>query len=217
MTRGRPVGFRRGGPHGRRADRSAAPRRPSAGRDGRPGARRLPDPRLRGAADHPRRAVSRRRRPALLRAAGDPRRHRLYARAARSRPTTWRSSASSTCRGAASARRRCAPCTRRPAPRRFRCRDAAARLVAERRAEGPGARDAGRQLLRGFARWRAHAGARRPRGDGRDDAGRERLHRDVEAGQIARSAGPAGEPEGTGPRAGGFRDPGRLPRSRRRW
>ena len=40
----------------------------AARRDGDPGARRLPDPRVRGAADHARHAVSRGRRPALLRA-----------------------------------------------------------------------------------------------------------------------------------------------------
>ena len=49
-------------------------------RDRRPGARRLPDPRLRGAADPDRPPLPRGRRPALLRTAGDPRRHRLYAR-----------------------------------------------------------------------------------------------------------------------------------------
>ena len=76
----------------------------------------LPDARLRGAADHPRHAVPRGRRAAVLRTPGDPRRHRLYAHAWCSRPTTWRSSASSTCRGAAWARWRCAPCTRRRGP-----------------------------------------------------------------------------------------------------
>ena len=49
----------------------------------------------------------------------------------------------------------------------------------------------------------------------RDHAGRKRLYRDVAAGQIRRSAGPAGEPEGAGARAGGVRDAGGVPRSRR--
>ena len=61
-------------------DRGAAPRRRQPGGDGGAGARRLPDPGVRGAADHYRRAVSRRRRAALLRARRNPRRHRLYAR-----------------------------------------------------------------------------------------------------------------------------------------
>ena len=53
-----------------------------AGRNGGAGARRLPDPRLRGAADHARPALPRHRRPAVLRARRNPRRHRLYARPA---------------------------------------------------------------------------------------------------------------------------------------
>ena len=60
-----------------------------------------------------------------------------------------------------------------------------------------------------------HAGDRRPRRHRRHHARRERLHRDVEAGQIRRGARPAGKPEGTGARAGRLRDAGRLPRSRR--
>ena len=40
--------------------------------DGDPGARRLPDPRIRGAADHPGCALSRDRRAAVLRTPGDP-------------------------------------------------------------------------------------------------------------------------------------------------
>ena len=53
----------------------------------------------------------------------------------------------------------------------------------EGQGEGSGARPAAR--LRALAR---DAGARRPCGDARHHAGRERLHRDVAAGQIARSA-----------------------------
>ncbi len=148
-----------------------------AGRDGGAGARRLPDPRLRGAADHHRHPLSRRRRPALLRARRDPRRHRLYARAWCSRPTTWRSSASSTCRAAASARSRCARCTRRRAANAMPLTAAAAKLIAERRAEGQGEGGAGRAAARV-----PRAGARCWTRDGhvvdrRHAAGRERLHR----------------------------------------
>ena len=49
---------------------------------------------------------------------------------------------------------------------------------------------------------------------GADRAGRIRLHRDVAERQVDRGAGPAGEPEGTDPRAGGVRQPGRVPRAR---
>ena len=53
---------------------------------------------------------------AVLRTPGNPRRHRLHARHWLSRRMIWRSSASSTSRGAASARWRCAPCMRLRAP-----------------------------------------------------------------------------------------------------
>ena len=53
---------------------------------------------------------------------------------------------------------------------------------------------------------------RRTCGDGRDAAGRERLHGHVAAGQIARGTGTAREPEGTGSRAGRFRNAGGFPR-----
>ena len=53
---------------------------------------------------------------AVLRASGDPRRHRLHARWWCNQPTIWRSSASSTSRVAASARWHCARCTRRHGP-----------------------------------------------------------------------------------------------------
>ena len=78
--RHRTVGLRRGSPHGRRQDRGTAARRPSPGRDGRPGPCRFPDARVRGTADHRRCAVSRGGWPALLRTRRNPRRHRLYAR-----------------------------------------------------------------------------------------------------------------------------------------
>ena len=67
-----------------------------------PGARLLPDARLRGTLHHAGHALSRHRRPALLRARRDPRRPRLSARRL-ARTTTSPSSASSTCPSAASA------------------------------------------------------------------------------------------------------------------
>ena len=55
-------------------DRSEALRRDghALARNRHPGARRLPDPRLRGADDHPRPALPGGGRPAVLRAAGNP-------------------------------------------------------------------------------------------------------------------------------------------------
>ena len=89
--------------------------------------------------------------------------------------------------------------------------DAAAKLIANGALKGR-VKEQLDALLRGFVRWRAHAGEGRPCRDGRHAARRERLHRDVAAGQVAGGAGAAGEPEGAGPRAGGLRDAGRLPR-----
>ncbi len=70
-----------------------------------------------------------------------------------------------------------------------------------------GARAAGR--LRALAR---DAGPRGPRADGGRAAGRERLRGDVAAGQVAGSAGPAGEPQGADAGAERVRDAVRLPR-----
>ena len=69
----------------RRGDRAAPARRrhrppASARRDRHPGARLVPDARVRGPLRHARPALSRDRRPALLRAPGNPRRARLSAR-----------------------------------------------------------------------------------------------------------------------------------------
>ena len=74
-----------------------------ARRDRDPGARLVPDARIRRALHHARPALSRHRRPALLRARRNPRRARLSARASIRRPTISPSSASSMCRSAASA------------------------------------------------------------------------------------------------------------------
>ena len=193
---GRAVGFRRGGAHGRRARRGAAPRRPRACRDGGAGARRLPDPRLRGAADHARPAVPRGRRSALLRAPGNPRRHRVYARAGvavrrsgvrahRQRAAPWR-------------RRGGAADAARDGARRWR---AAGRGSGEAdchgRAEGPRS-GSDRHAAARFRPLARAAGKRRPCHHAGDAAGRERLYGNVAAGQVAGGAGAAGEPEGAG-------------------
>ena len=97
------LGQRGGGPRRRRGDRAAPAQGPHAERDRDPGARLVPDARLRGPLRHARPQLPRHRRPALLRAPGNPRRARLFPRRSRSPPTTSPSSASSTCRSAASA------------------------------------------------------------------------------------------------------------------
>ena len=116
----RAVGRRGRGALGRRRDRErAAPRHPPV-RDRDPGPRRLPDARVRGTLHHHRHSLSGHRRPALLRAPGNPRRAGLSAPDRTSPTTTWRSSASSIRRAAASAMRRCRSCISSAAPRAFR-------------------------------------------------------------------------------------------------
>ena len=104
------------GPHGRRAASPdpACRRAMQAVRDRHPGTRRLPDPRLRGAADHPRHSRTGSSAACVSTSVQEIRdaiayhaRHREPAQ-----PTTWPSSASSTSRAAASARPRCAASAR---------------------------------------------------------------------------------------------------------
>ncbi len=87
-ARHRRVGRRDRGAHGGRGDRGAAAGRHQPRRDRGAGARGLPDPRVRGTLHRPGGALPRDRRPALLRARRDPRRHRVFARdrPARRRP-----------------------------------------------------------------------------------------------------------------------------------
>ena len=79
------------------------PRAAQSRRDRDPGARVVPDARVRGPLRHAGPALSRDRRAALLRAHGNPRRAGLSARGRISPPTTSPSSASSTCPSAGSA------------------------------------------------------------------------------------------------------------------
>ena len=71
--RHRRLGFGGGGARDRRGDRGPAARGPFARRDRDPGARLVPDARVRGPLRHARPALSRHRRPALLRARRNPR------------------------------------------------------------------------------------------------------------------------------------------------
>ena len=95
-----------GSPRHRRGDRAAPAQGPHAERDGDPRPRLVPDARLRRPLRHARPQLSRHRRPALLRAPGRSATRSPISARRRSRPTTSPSSASSTCRAAASARRR---------------------------------------------------------------------------------------------------------------
>ncbi len=108
--------------------------------------------------------------------------------------------------------RPCAPCTTSARAEVLPLSRAAARLLETGAHQRQGARRAGGIVPR-HRHLARHAGARGSCRYRRDDARRERLHRDVEAGQIPRSARPAGEFARTGARAGGFRNLGRIPRS----
>ena len=208
----RRVGRRRGGAHGRRGDRGAAARQACARPDRHPGARRLPDPRVRGTVHHHGPALPGDRRAALLRAPGDPRRHGLLPRhrAARRRPRLR------------AHLQHAAPRPGRIGPAHAAHHPARAEGVAvrgdaagagDRRAEGPAAQVAGRpdQELRPLAR---HARRHEPCRGGRDHARRVGLHRHAAARPFARGRGPAGEPEGADQRPAGIRHPARLPRAR---
>ena len=131
--------------------------RPLARRDRHPGARLVPDARIRGPLRHARPALSRHRRPALLRARRDPRRARLSAprqpAGRRSRLRAHRQRAAS----AASATPRCkllhAPCARK---RRMPLLEAARAARRDRRAEA-----ASRAARCAISSRRSTAGARR--------------------------------------------------------
>ena len=168
----RRVGRRRGGAPDRRGDRGAAARQASAQPDRHPGARRLPDPRVRGALHHHGPALSRDRRPALLRAAGDPRRDGLLPRhrAARRRPRLRAHLQHAAPRAGRIGAAHAAHHPARPEGVAVRGDAAGAR---DRRAQGPPAQVAGRPdpELRPLAR---HARRHEPCRGGRDDPRRVR-------------------------------------------
>ena len=90
--------------------------------------------------------------------------------------------------------------------------DGGARDCRHRRGAAQGAQIAGRA----GAGFRALDGERQTYsayGPCRNGAGRMRLYRHAQARQIARSAGPARQPQGTGALDGGVRDAGRVPRA----
>ena len=181
----RPLGRRGGGALDRRGDRGATPAAPaastrSARRHRHPGARLLPDARLRGALPDHRPPLPRHRRPALLRAPGDPRRHgllprrRLARRRPRLRAHRQRPQARHRRQGGAGAQ------PRRPRQRRLACSTPPA--CSSRDGGLPArARTALGQLVADFDRWHAARPRRardhvalaetHPRG--------ERLHRHV--------------------------------------
>ncbi len=127
---------------------------PLAG-DRHPGARRLPDARVRGALHHARPALSRHRRPALLRAAGNPRRDRLSP----PRPPTGRRSRLRAHRQHAAPRHRrrdAAGAARAGRSQQMPLTEAARRLIETDELK-PAARKALRDFLAGVARWRGLA------------------------------------------------------------
>jgi DNA helicase-2/ATP-dependent DNA helicase PcrA len=131
-----------------------------------------------------------------------------------SRPTISPSSASSTCRSAASATPPSAALHDRPRPR-VPMLQAAAELVESDELK-PKARSVLRDLRSSFARWQ-----RRARQHGRTaNSPRSMLDESGYTAHVAerplgRSAGPARKPQGTRPLHGGLRERCGLPRARR--
>ena len=171
----------------------------------------LPDARVRRPLRHARPALSRDRRPALLRARRNPRRagvsarHPLADRRPRLRAHRQRAQARP--------RRRHHPDAARPRAQAAHAADRSrARGRRDRRAEAQAAQRAPHRdrQLRPLARAEGHAAAQRA---GRDRARRERLHRDVAARQKRRRRRPPGEPQGAGALHGGVREPRGLPRA----
>ena len=142
--RDRRLGFarKRPAPSARRSSNCSA-QRPRAQRDRHPGARLVPDARIRRSFRHAWPALSRHRRPALLRARRNPRRARLSARdqfaGRRSRLRAHRQCAEARARR----RHRAAPARSRPQAPRAADRSRA-RHRRDRRAQAEAARRAAR-------------------------------------------------------------------------
>ena len=188
-----------------------APRPAPAQRDRHPGARLVPDARVRGPLRHPRPALSGDRRAALLRAPGNPRRAGLSARGAfaRQRPRLR----AHRQRAQARARRRHRAASARPRPQApHPAHRSRARHGRDRRAQAEGAQLAAHlaRQLRPLARAEGRAAAHRA---GRDHPRRVRLHRDVAEGPLRRRRRPARQPQGADPLHGRVREPRRLPRA----
>ena len=163
-----------------------------------PGPRPLPDARLRGPLPHHRPALPRHRRPALLRAPGDPRRDGLLPRRglARRRPRLrahrQRAEARHRRQGAAGDQ------PHRPRATASRCSTPPA-CSSTNGGLPPRARAALGQLVDDFDRW--HAAVR----EGRDHLElaethprRVRLHRHVARREVARRRRPPRQPQGAG-------------------
>jgi hypothetical protein len=130
-----------------------------AQRHGHPGARLVPDARVRGPLRHARPALPRHRRPALLRAHGNPRCHGLSSASSPSPPTISPSSASSTRPSAASATavRRS---TTSPAPAASRCWRRARIVLTEEMKPKP--RKSLTRLVEMFTRWQERSSRSKP-------------------------------------------------------
>ena len=197
-----PPGIPRRKPAPRRGDRGAPAQGPQSQRHGDPGARLLPDARIRRPFRHARPQLPGHRRPAILRAAGNPRRDGLFPRR---RPAGRRSGVRAHRQHAQARPRRGG----RPAGARssralgMPMLEAAAELAEIGRVEAQAARGAapGRGEFRPLAGAARHHPPYRAR---RDDPRRVRLHRNVEERSLCRGARTSGEPQGTDPLHGGL-------------
>ena len=217
----RPLGRRGGGALDRRGDRGARPRHPrprrrQPRRHRHPRPRLLPDARLRGPLPDHRPALPRHRRPALLRAPGNPRRHgllprrRLPRRRPRLRAHRQRPQARHRRQGAAGHQ------PHRPRQRRLRSSKAPASsspaaacrpAPASPSASSSPASTAG--TPRSARRRIAHVEL------AETILEESRLHRHVGGREIPRRRRPPRKPQGAGQGAERVREPPGLPRARR--
>ena len=187
-----------------------------AQRDRDPRPRLLPDALLRGPLRHARPQLSRHRRPALLRAPGNPRCARLFPRrrAARRRPRLR------------AHRQHAAPRHRRDDGEAAPRPGAGARHSADRRPPPRSSRPT--RSRRARAPRSAISSPPSPAGAASSTTSRHtelaeiileetRLHRDVAGRPLGRRAGAAGEPEGAGPLDGGVRLAWSASSSTSRW
>ncbi len=206
----RPVGRPGGGPLRRRRGRGLAASGRQAQPGGGAGARRLPDPRVRGAV-HPARACPIGSSAARASTSGRRSATRSPICGSSASPTTiWPSSGSSICRGAASATARCAACARRRAPRQISLFQAA-RAMCQTDELPARARNALRRAARDLRPLARQLRERPPRELAETHPRRMRLYRDVAGRAHARRARAAREPQGAGQGRAGVRDAAGLP------